>query len=92
MSPGDHPAFEKQNGSLTMSWTAPVIVEVCLGMEVTTYASAKSWRNARAGQSGAVVRSFSIRRLARLRRPASRSASKTASGFSLIILARYSRW
>ena len=28
--------------SLTMFWTAPVVVEVCLGMEVTTYASAKS--------------------------------------------------
>jgi len=28
--------------SLTMSWTAPVVVEVCLGMEVTTYASAKN--------------------------------------------------
>jgi len=25
---------------ITMSWTAPVVVEICLGMEVTSYASA----------------------------------------------------
>ncbi|MBV8107442.1 MAG: pyrroloquinoline quinone precursor peptide PqqA [Hyphomicrobiales bacterium] len=25
-----------------MAWTSPIVVEVCLGMEVTSYASAQS--------------------------------------------------
>ena len=34
-----HPR-EKSFGEIIMSWTSPVIVEICLGMEVTSYASA----------------------------------------------------
>jgi coenzyme PQQ precursor peptide PqqA len=34
-------AAEVPNGGNTMAWTAPVIVEVCVGMEVTSYSSAE---------------------------------------------------
>jgi coenzyme PQQ precursor peptide PqqA len=29
------------NGGSDMAWTAPVIVEVCVGMEITSYESAE---------------------------------------------------
>ncbi|HEY8161357.1 MAG: pyrroloquinoline quinone precursor peptide PqqA [Methylocystis sp.] len=30
-----------QTEEMTMAWTTPVIVEVCVGMEVTSYSSAE---------------------------------------------------
>jgi coenzyme PQQ precursor peptide PqqA len=30
-----------QSEEMTMAWTTPVIVEVCVGMEVTSYSSAE---------------------------------------------------
>jgi coenzyme PQQ precursor peptide PqqA len=34
-------AVNVSNGGNTMAWSTPVIVEVCVGMEVTSYASAE---------------------------------------------------
>ena len=34
-------AINVSNGGNTMAWSTPVIVEVCVGMEVTSYASAE---------------------------------------------------
>ncbi|MBV8443237.1 MAG: pyrroloquinoline quinone precursor peptide PqqA [Hyphomicrobiales bacterium] len=31
-----------QTQGVLMAWTSPIVVEVCLGMEVTSYASAQS--------------------------------------------------
>ncbi|HXY57317.1 MAG TPA: pyrroloquinoline quinone precursor peptide PqqA [Methylocystis sp.] len=31
----------RQIGGSQMTWTAPVIVEICVGMEVTSYESAE---------------------------------------------------
>lgn len=33
--------IEFHNGGNKMAWTTPVIVEVCVGMEVTAYSSAE---------------------------------------------------
>jgi len=32
--------LERKPKEITMSWNAPVVVEVCVGMEVTAYISA----------------------------------------------------
>lgn len=36
-----HPRYGKQKESYDMAWSNPVIVEVCIGMEVTCYESAE---------------------------------------------------
>ena len=34
-------SFARTEEELTMAWTTPVTTEICVGMEVTSYASAK---------------------------------------------------
>jgi coenzyme PQQ precursor peptide PqqA len=34
--------FVKSNKEGSMTWTTPTVTEVCVGMEVTTYAPAKA--------------------------------------------------
>jgi coenzyme PQQ precursor peptide PqqA len=41
MFPADAPALPERAKEQNMSWTTPVVVELCVGMEVTSYQSAK---------------------------------------------------